>query len=91
MATDPNAAQDPAGADARIGMRIEQVLIGPPHEGDTGDGIVLRTTGGDIPAIQHAAPDSTQAVIFVCGARGGFGGPPPDCTRNWPRNFSGNL
>ena len=56
-------------------MRIEQVLVGPPHEGDAGEGLVLRTSRGDIPAIRHAAPDSTRAVIWVCGARGGFGGP----------------
>ena len=90
MATDPNAAQDPAGADARIGMRIEQVLVGPPHEGDTGDGIVLRTTRGDIAAIQHAAPDSTQAVIFVCGARGGFGGPASGLYAELAQELTGN-
>ena len=67
-----------AGASAaadRLGMRIEQVLVGPPHEGDAGDGIVLRTTRGDIAAIQYAAADSDRAVVWVCGARGGFGGP----------------
>ena len=56
-------------------MRIEQVLVGPPHEGDAGEGLVLRTSRGDIPAIRHAAPESTRAVVWVCGARGGFGGP----------------
>ena len=56
-------------------MRIEQVLVGPPHEGDAGEGLVLRTSRGDIPAIRHAAAESTQAVVWVCGARGGFGGP----------------
>ena len=56
-------------------MRIEQVLAGPPHEGDAGEGLALRTTRGDIRAILHAAPESTRAVVWVCGARGGFGGP----------------
>ena len=75
MATQPDPDPRPETADARVSMRIEQVLVGPPHEGDAGEGLVLRTTRGDIPAIQHAAPDSTKAVIWVCGARGGFGGP----------------
>ena len=76
------ASNDIAGAGAsdaadRMGMRIEQVLVGPPHEGDAGEGIVLRTTRGDIAGIQHAAADtdSGRAVVWVCGARGGFGGP----------------
>lgn len=56
-------------------MRIEQVLVGPPHEGDAGEGLVLRTNRGDVPAILHAAPESTRAVVWVSGARGGFGGP----------------
>ncbi len=56
-------------------MRIEQVMVGPPHEGEAGEGLVLRTSRGDIPAILHAAAESTRAVVWVCGARGGFGGP----------------
>lgn len=64
-----------SGAGSGIMMSIEQVLVGPPHEGDTGEGLVIRTNRGDIPAILHAAPDAKQAVIWVCGARGGFGGP----------------
>ena len=79
MAADNDIAGNGAASDAayRIGMRIEQVLVGPPHEGDAGEGIVLRTTRGDIAAIQHAAADtdSSRAVVWVCGARGGFGGP----------------
>lgn len=67
-----NARDNPSD---RIGMRIEQVLVGPPHDdGDAGEGVVLRTTKGDIRAIQHAA-DTDRAVVWVCGARGGFGGP----------------
>ncbi|MFQ6031027.1 MAG: hypothetical protein ACE5Q6_26475, partial [Dehalococcoidia bacterium] len=56
-------------------MQIHQVLGGPPHEGEAGRGLTFRTSRGDVPAILHAAPDSTQGVIWVCGARGGFGGP----------------
>ena len=75
MASPGNMNDQLGDADARVAMRIEQVLVGPPHEGEAGDGLVLRTTRGDIPAIQHAAVDSTRAVVWVCGARGGFGGP----------------
>ena len=56
-------------------MQIHEVLTGPPHEGDTGQGLVFRTSRGDVPAILHQAPDSQQAAIYVCGAGGGFGGP----------------
>jgi len=56
-------------------MQIHEVLNGPPHEGEVGTGLVLRTNRGDIPVISHEAPDAHLAVIWVCGARGGFGGP----------------
>lgn len=70
-------------------MRIEQVLVGPPHEGDAGEGLVLRTSRGDIPAIQHAAPESTRAVVWVCGARGGFGGPASGLYAELSEEFTG--
>jgi hypothetical protein len=56
-------------------MQIHEVQSGPPHEGDVGRGLVFRTSRGDLPGILHAPPDSKQGVIWVCGARGGFGGP----------------
>lgn len=56
-------------------MQIHEVLSGPPHEGEAGKGLVLRTSRGDIPVISHEAPDAHLAVIWVCGARGGFRGP----------------
>ena len=70
-------------------MRIEQVLVGPPHEGDVGEGLVLRTSRGDIPAIRHAAPESTRAVVWVCGARGGFGGPASGLYAELSEEFTG--
>jgi len=36
---------------------------------------MLLTDRGDIPAILHAFPEAQHAVLWVCGARGGFGGP----------------
>ena len=90
MAADNDIAGN-ADAD-RIGMRIEQVLVGPPHEGDAGEGIVLRTTRGDIAGIQHAAAvaDSSRAVVWVCGARGGFGGPASGLYAELAQEMAGN-
>ena len=61
----------------RVPMRIEQVLAGPSHDEGEGQGLVFRTTKGDLKGILHQAEGSKQAVIWVCGARGGFGGPGP--------------
>jgi pimeloyl-ACP methyl ester carboxylesterase len=54
---------------------IHDVLTVPPHEGELGNGLLLRTDRGDIQAIMHQSPDSQRGVIWVGGARGGFGGP----------------
>lgn len=99
MPANNDIAGSAAGASAaadRLGMRIEQVLVGPPHEGDVGDGIVLRTTRGDIATIQHAAADSDsgsdsrRAVVWVCGARGGFGGPARGLYAELAQEMAGN-
>lgn len=58
-------------------LQIRELYTGPPPEGDVGQGLLFHTNRGDISAIYHEAPDSHQAVIWVCGARGGFGGPGP--------------
>ena len=56
----------PALASVCVGMQIEQVLVGPPHDGGAGEGLVIRTTRGDIPAIRHrpddAGADATAAT-----------------------------
>ena len=69
--------QQPSRPDSARGptMQIHQVLTGPPHEGEAGQGLVFRTSRGDVPAILHQAEDSQLAAIYVCGAGGGFGGP----------------
>jgi dienelactone hydrolase len=59
-------------------LQIRELYTGPPPEGDVGQGLLFHTNRGDIPAIYHEAPDSHQAVIWVCGARGGYRGPGPD-------------
>ena len=88
MTNQPGAGEQSDG-ESRLGMRIEQVLVGPPHEGEAGEGLVIQTTRGDIRAILHAAPDTKQAVIWVCGARGGFGGPGSGIYADLSEEFTG--
>ena len=54
---------------------IHDVRTGPPHEGELGEGLLLRTDRGDIQALLHQAPEAQHGVIWVGGARGGFGRP----------------
>ncbi len=42
-------------------------------DGSTGEGLKFTTNRGDFKAILHRAPDADKGVIWVCGARGGFG------------------
>jgi hypothetical protein len=52
------------------------VDTGPPHEGDTGQGVVLHTNLGPIKAILHqSAHGGARAVLWAWGARGGYAGP----------------
>ena len=53
---------------------IHDVLTGPPHEGELGEGLLLRTDRGDIQAILHQAPEAQHGVIWVGGARGDSAG-----------------
>ena len=56
-------------------ISIHDVRTGPPYEGELGEGVLLRTDRGDIQAIWHQAPEAQYGVIWVGGARGGFGRP----------------
>ena len=58
-------------------MHIDTVLGGPAHDGGTGQGLIFKTTRGDLKGIMHQVEGSEQGVIWVYGARGGFGGPGP--------------
>ena len=66
MSPRPESKPEPAESHlgARVGMQIEQVLVGPPHDGGAGEGLVIRTTRGDIPAIRHR-PDEAGADAIV--------------------------
>ena len=70
-------------------MSVREVeSIGLP-EGDVGEGLRFQTNRGDFNAILHRAPDADQAVIWVCGARGGFGGPGPGTYARMAQQFAG--
>ena len=56
-------------------ISLHDVRTGPPYEGELGEGVLLRTDRGDIQAILHQAPEAQHGVIWVGGARGGFGRP----------------
>ena len=68
----PNAKEE---SPTSTPMTVFDMIEGLPYEGEAGRGLLFRTNRGEIPAIIHRAPSSEQAVIWVCGARGGFGGP----------------
>ena len=57
-------------------FRVSEVRL--PY-GDVGEGLKFHTNRGEFSGIIHKAEASTRAVIWVCGARGGFTGPGPDC------------
>ena len=83
--TDGNASGAKRESPASAPMTVLEMIEGLPFEGDSGRGLLFRTNRGEIPAIIHRAPrhraprqrtpGGDLAVIWVCGARGGFGGP----------------
>ena len=50
--------------------------------GDIGEGLKFHTNRGEFSGIIHRAEGATRAVIWVCGARGGFVGPGPGSYAN---------
>ncbi len=62
-------------------IKLLRVSDAPLPDGDTGAGLKFHTNRGEFRGIVHraggAAGDGGRAVIWVCGARGGFGGPGP--------------
>ena len=87
MAGDPNLR--PREIVDEFDMRVLEALAGQVPEGEVGEGLVLRTSRGDIPGILHKAPGSSQGVIWVYGARGGFGGPGPGTYSRLAEQFRG--
>jgi alpha/beta superfamily hydrolase len=63
---------------ARYSIELEGAADAPNLSDGDAKGLLLKSTRGDIPCLFHAPnPDlkTTHAVLFVPGARGGFGGP----------------
>ncbi len=71
-------------------MSIREVEGIDLPDGDVGEGLQFQTNRGDFKAILHRAPDADQAVIWVCGARGGFGGPGPGTYARMAEQFAGD-
>ena len=55
-------------------FRVTDALL---PDGDTGAGLKFHTNRGEVSGIVHRAEGADRAVVWVCGARGGFGGPGP--------------
>ena len=70
-------------------MHIEDVTGIDLPDGDVGEGLRFRTSRGSFNAILHRAPDTDRAVIWVCGASGGFGGPGPGTYARMAEKFVG--
>jgi alpha/beta superfamily hydrolase len=50
----------------------------PPPEGEKARSIVIQTDRGDIPCLYHAVSGGKEAVVWVWGYAGGYGGPAND-------------
>lgn len=72
---------------AELAMKIEDVLTGPPPQGDLGEGLTFRTSRGELKGILHRSAGASQGVVWVCGARGGFGGPGPGIYESMAEEF----
>ena len=70
-------------------MSIREVESTDLPDGTTGEGLQFKTSRGDFAAILHRASNADQGVIWVCGARGGFGGPGPDTYARMAEKFTG--
>lgn len=81
-------------------IRIVGVAPLDAPEGETGRGVTLRTTRGDLRAILHHDPPggeggqagrTSRAVVWVCGARGGFAGPAGGVYRDLSEELKGEI
>ena len=75
MASD--SIQTQGDAQDQSPMHIDTVLGGPAHDDGPGKGLMFKTSRGDLKGIMHQVEGSEHGVIWVYGARGGFGGPGP--------------
>ena len=73
-------AQGPPGTGSEspddLTANVYDVQTGPPHEGDTGEGILINTSRGPIPGIINRGDQGGErAILWASGARGGYSGP----------------
>ena len=63
--------------DNDLSIQIQGVVPWQAPEGQAGQGMLLKTTRGDIEAIIHHDQETptTKGIVWVWGARGGFDGP----------------
>ena len=59
-------------------IKLFRVSDVPLPYGNSGEGLKFHTNRGEFSGIIHRAEGADRAVIWVCGARGGFAGPGPD-------------
>jgi len=85
MAVDPGQNEDQPPEE--MAMVVHEVAEVPLPEGDVGEGIRFRTSRGDIQGILHRSPRPVRGVVWVCGARGGFGGPGPGTYQRLAEEF----
>jgi dienelactone hydrolase len=72
-----------------LALQTLKVETGPPHEGDTGQGLVIHTDRGQVRAILHqSANKGDKAVLWVWGARGGYAGPAEGIFANLAEEFT---
>ncbi len=71
-------------------MTIREIENIDLPDGDVGEGLRFQTDRGSMDAILHRAPAADQAVVWVCGARGGFGGPGPGTYARMAEQFAGS-
>ena len=69
-------------------LPVKEVRSIPLPDGDTGEGVALLTERGQVTSVLHTAWDSKKGVIWVCGARGGFGGPGPGLYAQLAQEFT---
>ena len=81
-----------AGSESRpngyLSVAVKELRAIPLPDGQVGEGLALVTDRGEAPSVLHRAPDSVKGVIWVCGARGGFGGPGPGIYAQLAQEFT---
>ena len=81
-------APDENAAPPEMSMKVLEVMAVPTADGGPGDGVLFHTSRGDIQGILHRSEGADKGVVWVCGARGGFGGPGPGTYQRLAEEFT---